>query len=439
MAFFSSRNLYPDHLSTVTTRADAALEKAGFDHLLIASGIEKMRFLDDMPYPFKVNPQFKLWLPLTRHPHCWIRYTPGQKPVLVYYQPDDYWHVPPSAPEGAWVEHFDIRVISEPEQAIQHLPTAGRVAIIGEADAALDGYTPNNPKVVLDYLNFHRAFKTPYELSLQRMAQRRGTRGHLAARDAFLSFGSEAQINAAFLAAAGHTDCDVPYNNIVALNENGATLHYQYKSFETPSDHRSLLIDAGAEVDGYSSDITRTWGNGDSEFADLISAVDHEQRGLASKVRAGTDYRDLHLECHLRLGSVLRSLEIVDMDPGSMLETGVSSTFFPHGLGHPIGLQVHDVAGFSNVDGELIPRPDGHPFLRMTRTLAAGMVVTIEPGIYFIPTLLAKLKTSPHAKSVNWKAVAHLSKFGGVRIEDEVHCTDGAPENLTRDAFAELA
>ncbi len=95
---------------------------------------------------------------------------------------------------------------------------------------------------------------------------------------------------------------------------------------------------------------------------------------------------------HLRLGSVLRTLGIVDMDPDAMLQQGVTSMFFPHGLGHPIGLQVHDVAGFSDEDGQLIPRPAGHPYLRMTRTLAPGMVVTIEPGIYFIPTLLAKLQ-----------------------------------------------
>jgi Xaa-Pro dipeptidase len=65
------------------------------------------------------------------------------------------------------------------------------------------------------------------------------------------------------------------------------------------------------------------------------------------------------------------------------------------------------------------------------------MVVTIEPGLYFIPTLLAKLRETKHAPAVDWKKVEHLAKFGGVRIEDEVHCTDGAPENLTRDAFAE--
>ena len=103
-----------------------------------------------------------------------------------------------------------------------------------------------------------------------------------------------------------------------------------------------------------------------------------------------------------------------------------------------VDLQVHDVAGFSDENGQLIPRPDGHPYLRMTHTLAPGMVVTIEPGLYFIPTLLSKLKATPQAKAVNWPQVEKLLPYGGVRIEDEVHCTDAAPENLTRDAFAEL-
>jgi Xaa-Pro dipeptidase len=435
----SPAELYSEHLRIVKGRADAALAKCGFDHLLVASGIEKMRFLDDMPYPFKPNPQFKAWVPLLHHPQSWVAYTPGSRPVLVYYQPDDYWHVPPSAPSGAWVEHFDIRVISDPADAAKHLPTAGKRAIIGEADAALPGFEPNNPPDLLAHLHYHRAYKTPYELAAMRRAQRKAARGHLAARQAFAGGMSEAQIHAAYMAAAGHTDYDLPYNNIVALNENGATLHYQYKDATAPDDARSLLIDAGAEVDGYAADVTRTWGNGDDAFRALVDAVDREQLALCAKVRAGTDYRDLHLECHLRLGGVLRDLKIVDMDPGAMLAEGVTSVFFPHGLGHPIGLQVHDVAGFSDEDGNLIPRPAGHPFLRMTRTLAPGMVVTIEPGLYFIPTLLKGLRGSKNAKAVDWKAVEHLAKFGGVRIEDEVHCTDGAPENLTRDAFAEVA
>ncbi len=431
--------LYRAHLATIKARAEAALQKSGFDHLLVASGVEKYEFLDDRPYPFKPNAQFKAWLPLTRHPHCWVAYTPGRRPVLVYYQPDDYWHVPPAAPEGVWVDEFDIRVISDPAEAAAHLPRDGRRAILGEPDAALPGIEPNNPKALLDYLHFHRAFKTPWELDRMRAAQRRAVPGHLAAREAFRAGASEAQVHLAYLAATGHTDLDLPYTNIVCLNEHSAVLHYQYKDAAPPSAHRSLLIDAGAEVDGYASDITRTWTNGDADFSALVDAVEREQQALCSAVRAGTDYRDLHLDCHLRLGGVLRSLGIVDMDPGEMLATGVTSTFFPHGLGHPIGLQVHDVAGFQDEDGQLIPRPDGHPFLRMTRTLAPGMVVTIEPGIYFIPTLLAKLRDKPQAKAVDWKRIGHFLPFGGVRIEDEVHCTEGAPENLSREAFAALS
>ncbi|MFM6989566.1 MAG: Xaa-Pro dipeptidase [Arenimonas sp.] len=429
---------YSEHLSRLTATVDAALAKSGHEHLIIASGIEKMQFLDDAPYPFKPNPHFKHWLPLTRHPHCWIAYTPGSRPVLVYYQPDDYWHVPPSAPEGEWTAHFDIRVINDPADAAGHLPPPARAAILGDTDAALGAYMPNNPGGLLAYLHYHRAWKSGYELTQMRQAQAKAVRGHAAAERTFRAGASEAQIHAAYLAAAGHTDFDLPYNNIVALNENGATLHYQYKAFAAPAAHRSLLIDAGAEFNGYAADITRTHGDGFEPFEELIAAVDAEQRALCARVKAGVDYRELHLECHLRLGGVLRTLGIVDMDPAAMLDTGLSSVFFPHGLGHPIGLQVHDVAGFSDEDGALIPRPAGHPFLRMTRTLEPGMVVTIEPGIYFIPTLLAKLKQRPEAKAVDWDTVERLLPYGGVRIEDEVHCTDGEPENLSRDAFAAL-
>jgi Xaa-Pro dipeptidase len=433
----SSGSVYAQHLETFKQRMDHALANSGFDHALIASGVEKMRFLDDMPYPFKVNPQFKAWVPLLRHPDCWIAYTPGATPVLVYCQANDYWHLPPAAPSGEWVEHFDIRIIRTPAEAAQHLPKNGRVAILGESDAALPGYEPNNPKQLLDYLHYHRAFKTPYELAQMRAASKRAVRGHRAARARFAAGGSELEIHRAYLAASEHNDIDLPYGNIVALNEHGATLHYQYQRADAPAEHRALLIDAGADVAGYAADITRTWHNGDQQFAALVDAVDNEQKALAAKVRPGQDYRNLHLEAHLRLGGVLQQLDIVRMEPGRMLETGVTSTFFPHGLGHLIGLQVHDVAGFAaDESGGTIPKPDGHPYLRLTRTLEPGMVTTIEPGIYFIDMLLAKLEAGEHRGMVNWKQVEHLRKFGGVRIEDDVVCTEGAPENLTRDAFA---
>jgi Xaa-Pro dipeptidase len=428
--------LYADHIATLTARCDAALAKAGFDHLAIASGVDKYTFLDDRPYPFKVSPQFKAWVPLSHHPHSWIIYTPGKKPVLAYYQPDDYWHVAPSAPEGFWVEHFDVRIISDAQEAAALMPK-GRVAIVGEADAALDGVVPNNPKALLDYLHYHRAYKTPYELERMRRAQHRAVKGHRAAHAAFGNGLSELEIHRAYMEATGHGELDLPYGSIVCLNAHAAVLHYQYQEAKRPAKHLSFLIDAGAEVDGYASDITRTYAAHEGAFADLISAVDDEQLALCAMVTKGRDYRDLHLECHLRLGSVLRNAGLVDMDPGSMVSEGVTGTFFPHGLGHLIGLQVHDVSGRQDEAGNEIPRPQGHPYLRMTRVLQPGMVVTIEPGIYFIDSLLAKLKAGPHAKAVNWDAVEAMKPYGGVRIEDEVVCTDGAAENISRDAFAQ--
>jgi Xaa-Pro dipeptidase len=431
---------YQDHIATQCARMDRALERAGCDHALIASGVQKMRFLDDIPYPFKVNPLFKAWAPLIHHPDCWIAYTPGSTPVLVYVQSDDYWHLPPAPPSGYWTYSLDVRVVRAPGEAAQHFPKSGRIAILGEADAALPGFVPDNPQSLLEYLHFHRAYKTHYEIAMMRVAQRHAVAGHNAARASFHAGGSELDIHRAYLAASGHTDLDLPYGNIVGLNEHGATLHYQYQQAKPPAESRSLLIDAGAEHAGYAADITRTWHSGDARFGALVDAVDREQQALAAKVKPGQDYRELHLEAHLRLGGVLHDLGVVRMDAGTMLETGVTSTFFPHGLGHPIGLQVHDVAGFMQTDaGGTIPKPDGHPYLRMTRTLEPGMVVTIEPGIYFIDLLLEKLKSGPHAGAVDWDAVDHLRRFGGVRIEDEVHCTDDAAENITRDAFAAAA
>jgi Xaa-Pro dipeptidase len=431
---------YAEHLAILHSRAATALARVGRDHLLIAAGVEKYHFLDDRPYPFQVNPHFKHWLPLTAHPHCWLAITPGAKPVLVYLQPDDYWHLPPAAPSGFWVEHFDIRVVREPAQIAAELPPAERCAILGEADAAVPGYAPDNPTALVDYLHYHRAFKTAHELQQMRLASQRAVRGHRAAEAAFRSGGSELDIHRAYLAATGHNDLDLPYGNIVGLNEHGAVLHYQYQQAQAPAQSRALLIDAGATAAGYAADITRTYARDDATFGELIAGVDRVQQALVDRVRGGQDYAALHLDCHRLLAGVLREQDVVRMEPEAMVASGISSAFFPHGLGHLLGLQVHDVAGFQrSEDGGRIERPAGHPALRLTRTLAPGMVVTIEPGIYFIDSLLAGLREGPHGGSVNWSQVEHLRHFGGVRIEDDVVCTDAAPENLSRDAFAMAA
>ena len=100
---------------------------------------------------------------------------------------------------------------------------------------------------------------------------------------------------------------------------------------------------------------------------------------------------------------------------------------------------MHDVSGFSvNPQGKQKEKPAGHPYLRLTRTLEPGFVVTIEPGVYFIDALLDAARTSAHAKHIAWDRVEQLKPYGGIRVEDNVACTSGEPENLTRAAFAAL-
>ena len=126
-----------------------------------------------------------------------------------------------------------------------------------------------------------------------------------------------------------------------------------------------------------------------------------------------------------------------DIDADGIVEKRISSTFFPHGVGHYLGLQVHDVAGFmKDACGATIAKPDGHPYLRLTREVSPGMVFTIEPGLYFIEPLLAEIKKTENAKYINWPKVDAFRKFGGIRVEDDVVATSNGHENLTRDAFA---
>lgn len=439
--------LYASHLAELKRRADEALARGGFDHLVVPSGTQHWQVFDDRDYPYAVNPQFKHWLPLTKLPYSWLVYTPGQRPQVVYYQPHDYWHVVPGAPNGWWVEHFDIHIIRKPEDALALLPKpAARCAILGEPQSTLGAapnevYAPNNPQAVVDYLEYQRSYKTPYEIVLMREAQRLAVRGHRAAEAAFRGGASEFGIHMAYCGAVGQDANDLPYGNIIGLNEHAAVLHYMDLERTAPAQSRSFLIDAGASSRGYASDITRTYAaDRAGEFQALIDAVDAAQVKMGDAVRAGVDYKQLHIDAHLQLMGILKDFGVIKVSPEAALASGVSAAFFPHGLGHPIGLQVHDVAGFAASDrGGRIERPAGHPYLRMTRVLEPGMVVTIEPGIYFIDMLLDELKKNGHADSVDWTRVDAFRPYGGIRIEDEVLCTDGAPQNLTRPAFAAAA
>lgn len=323
---------YAEHVAILKERHDRALERAGAGHAVIFSGAPLPVFLDDYDYPFKANPHFVSWLPLSHHPRCYIIYTPGHRPVLVYYQEKDYWHLPPEDPEGFWTSQFDIRIVHAADEVSRHLPDdLDKCILIGDIrdDTQALGIERINPGTALNILHYERAVKTGYELDCVRAASRRGVLGHRAAEQAFRSGKTEFDIHLAYCRAVGHADNDLPYGNIIALNENGAVLHYQHQSREKPELFRSFLIDAGARVNGYASDITRTYSKEDDEFAALIEQFDKLQQELVAEVRAGVDFADLHISCHLKIAQLLDHSGLATGDPDTLIETGVTSAFYP--------------------------------------------------------------------------------------------------------------
>jgi len=431
--------LYPAHLATMMARTDRALAAGRFSALIAAAGTAPMQFLDDQPYPFKVSPHFKAWVPLTHAPGSYVVYRPGSRPQLIFLQPEDYWHKPPSLPDAAWLKAFDVTVIREPEAARAHFPQRG--AYLGPTDGTVDW--PDlavNPPAVVDILHYARAVKTDYEIACLRHASRAAARGHRAAAQAFESGASEYATHLAYLAASDHQEQDLPYPNIIAQNEGAAVLHYTELRHAPAIPRRSMLIDAGAQYRGYGADVTRTHAAEPGVFSDLIVAMDALQQRLCTRVRPGVPYPDIQLEAHRAIAELLHSAGIIRCSPEAAVETGLSAVFFPHGVGHLLGLQVHDVGGFmASEQGGTIARPPGHPYLRLTRVLEAGVVVTIEPGMYFIELLLAAARSDGRGRDIDWATVDVLKPCGGIRVEDDVVALDSGPENLTRAAFAATA
>jgi Xaa-Pro dipeptidase len=437
---------YGAHLAILDQRLDEALRATGFDGAVIFAGDERVVFRDDQTYPFRIEPYFKAWVPLTRAPGSFLRLVPGQRPMLVYKQVDDYWHEPPRDPEGHWTQHFDIRIARSDAEARKLSGSGARWVAIGSGAERLarSGSTATQPAIndprFLNHLDFTRAVKTTYEVLCMRGAQAMAVRGHLAVAAAFKSGTTELELHQAYLAASGQRETELPYGNIIALNEHAATLHYQHMRAEAPAVTRSLLIDAGAEFRGYASDITRTYSaSATDDFAALIASMEALQQRICDEVKPNVDFVVLHAFTHRQLAGVLRDHDLVTCSADEAVATGITRGFLPHGLGHLLGLQVHDAGGhLADTTGKKREPPAQDPYLRLTRTLQPGVVVTIEPGLYFVPSLLKPL-LAKHEALLNRATIERLVPFGGIRIEDNVEVTADGHRNLTRDAFAAAA
>ncbi len=428
--------LYSQHILQLNRRVTEIVQRENMNGLVIHSGQLHRQFLDDMDYPFKVNPHFKAWLPVIDNPNCWLIINGQDKPQLIFYRPVDFWHKVADEPSDFWAAEFDIKLLTKADKVIEFLPQdIQNWAYIGEhIDVAkVLGFDVVNPDAILNYLHYHRATKTDYELVCLRRANELAVKGHQAAKSEFYRGGSEFQIQQAYLAAVGQGENEMPYGNIIALNRNASILHYMAQEYQSPTQRLSFLIDAGASFNGYAADITRTYAFEKNQFGDLIGAMDKLQQEIIAIMKPGVRYLDLHIMTHHKLAQLLLDFNIAKGSTTSLVEQHITNVFFPHGLGHMLGVQVHDMGGFLHDDtGCYVAAPKEYPFLRCTRTLAENHVLTIEPGVYIIDSLLQDLQQDQRSQQVNWDMVEMLRPYGGIRIEDNVIVHQGHNENMTR-------
>ncbi|MCP5357605.1 MAG: Xaa-Pro dipeptidase [Pseudomonadales bacterium] len=437
---------YAQHISRLCERYAEVLADTGFDAVLLHSGSERVYFADDQHPPFKASGHFLHWLPVNR-PEQMVLIMPGETPVYFQVIPPDFWYEQHITLEDWVAAAFERIPLQHSRDALPHLQRLlstkntdkAHLAFIGENTAFAEtlGVAPSacNPTALVNALDYGRAYKSEYEVASIRKANRLALQGHTAARHAFEDGGSEYDIHMAYLQACGMLDDEMPYPTIVGLDEKAAILHYQNKRRSSGADSQVLLIDAGCRVNAYCSDITRTWTRpGTSElFKNLVEAMEALQTGLVARIRPGMPYPDLHRAAHEGITNILLGAGICRGSREALIEHKMSTLFMPHGVGHLLGIQVHDVGGrMKNASGEIQPPPEDYPTLRTTRMIETDQVFTVEPGLYFIPVLLNPERNTARGKLIDWEVVDAMTPLGGIRIEDNVRVTDTGVENLTR-------
>jgi Xaa-Pro aminopeptidase len=223
-----------------------------------------------------------------------------------------------------------------------------------------------------------------------------------------------------------------PVSFPVILSMNGQTLHNHDHSQHLVKG-RLMVVDAGSETAmHYASDLTRTipvGGSFDSRQRPVYEAVLAANMKAIDSIRPGVLYRDIHLLAARTLAEGLKSVGLMKGNVEDAVAAGAHALFFPHGLGHMMGLDVHDMENIGQIhvgyDDEIRPSDQfGLAFLRLGRRLQTGFVLTVEPGCYFIPALIDQWRAEGlHKEFINYDEVEKYKDFGGIRIEDDVLVT----------------
>jgi Xaa-Pro aminopeptidase len=384
--------------------------------VLIAAGDEiPVPGRGDRTYPFRSHSEY-LYLA--------DRERPGG---VLAYAPEDGWAefvVPVTAEELLWSGlEGDREGVPEGTRSLEQLE-----AWVGGRPVRRLGAAADTDVELRDALIHVRRPKDDVELGRMRRAAE-ATRAGFEELGPLIAAGRterelQVALDAAFLRNGGDF---LAFETIMAAGDHAAVLHFSPTRREL-RDGDLLLVDAGAECGGYASDVTRTYAVGGTFTAEQALVHDTVRRAGEAAIaacRPGTEWRDVHREAALVVAEGLVELGVLQGSPETLVESGAATLFFPHGVGHMVGLGVRDTGAASGEAREPVP---GLPRLRVDIPLEPRHAWTVEPGIYVVPALLARERGRD---GVDWDRVDRLQGFGGVRLEQNVLITDDGCEVLT--------
>jgi len=384
--------------------------------VLVAAGDEiPVPGRGDRTYPFRAHSEY---LYLTD------RERPGG---VLAYAPDDGWVefvAPVTAEELLWTglegDREGVPAGTRPLDELERW--------IGDRPVRRLGAAPEADPELRDALIVVRRPKDDVELERMRTAARATLAGFEELVSLIGAGRTERELQVALEAAFLHNGGDfLAFESIVAAGDHAAVLHFS-PTARALRDGDLLLVDAGAEYRGYASDVTRTYavsGSFTAEQALVHETVRRAGETAIAACRPGVQWHDVHRAAALVVAEGLVELGVLRGSPETLVESGAATLFFPHGVGHLLGLGVRDTGPASDEARKPVP---GLPRLRVDIALRPRQAWTVEPGIYVVPALLARERGRD---GVDWDRVDELHGFGGVRLEQNVLITDDGCETLT--------
>ncbi|MEM7153575.1 MAG: aminopeptidase P family protein [Myxococcota bacterium] len=455
-----SAQLSSQPASVFSRRRAALAQRLGDAPALVFAGGMRARNYPDNVFPYRADSHF-LYLVGAAIPDAALLVQGGRAELYVpaKHEDDPLWHGPTPGPDDfAAATGVDaVRSLDELPNAIASAGKGNPVSTLPSADpitrhrqcSLLDRTWPGDGSPGVDGLGETdlaladamiglRSVHDDAALDMIRRATEATTAAHLAGMAATRPGLMEHDIRAAMERELSSRGMAPAYGSIVTVH--GEILHndsYHHRL----EDNDLLLADLGGELEGWATDVTRTWpvsGTFSPTQRALYDIVLQSQLDSIDKIRPGVRYRDAHLAACVTLARGLVDEGLLVGDPESLVERGAHAIFFPHGVGHLLGLDVHDMEDLGDRAGYAPGRTRstqfGLGYLRLDRDLEPGMVVTIEPGLYLVPAILQrKALVDPFIADGTFKPEA-LARFGdvrGIRIEDDVLCTTTDPEILT--------